>query len=135
MTTMLIRTAAALLVATGAAGSAFAQAPVHQGMSMPTATGAAASGTPAAGSAHQEMMAAMDRMNKAMMAPETMTGDPDRDFVAAMTPHHQGAIDMARLYLREGKDPAIRQMAQKIITDQEREIRQFRQWQAKHPAK
>lgn len=83
---------------------------------------------------HQDMMAAMEKMNQTMMAPSAMTGDPDRDFVAMMTPHHQGAIDMARIYLRDGKDPAIRRMAQKIITDQEHEIREFRAWQAKHPA-
>ncbi len=80
-----------------------------------------------------EMMRQMDVMNRAMMnAP--MTGNPDQDFVGMMTPHHQGAIDMARIYLRDGKDPAIRRMAQKIITDQEREIGEFKAWQAKHPA-
>ena len=145
MTTMLIRTAAALLLTAGTASAAFAQATApapapspaagHHGTSMPMAAGAAAAAKPAMGANHQEMMAAMDRMNKAMMAPNTMTGDPDRDFVASMTPHHQGAIDMARLYLREGKDPAIRKMAQKIIVDQEREIRDFQRWQGKHPAK
>ncbi len=50
-----------------------------------------------------------------------------------MMPHHQGAIDMARIYLRDGKDPDIRRMAGKIITDQEREIAEFKAWQAKHP--
>ena len=82
---------------------------------------------------HAEMMRQMDAMNKTMME-VSMTGNPDRDFVAMMTPHHQGAIDMARIYLRDGKDPAIRRMAQKIIVDQEREIREFKAWQAKHPA-
>ena len=82
---------------------------------------------------HVEMMRQMDAMNRSMMdAP--MTGNPDRDFVAMMTPHHQGAIDMARIYLRDGKDPAIRRMAQKIIADQEREIGEFKAWQARHPA-
>jgi len=62
------------------------------------------------------------------------TGNPDQDFVGMMTPHHQGAIDMALIYLRDGKDPAIPCMAQKIITDQEREIGEFKAWQAKDPA-
>lgn len=82
---------------------------------------------------HMEMMRQMESMNKAMTdAP--MTGNPDQDFVGMMTPHHQGAIDMARTYLRDGRDPEIRRMAQTIIADQEREIRQFKAWQVRHPA-
>ena len=81
---------------------------------------------------HMEMMRQMESMNKAMTdAP--MTGNPDQDLVSMMMPHHQGAIDMARIYLRDGKDPEIRRMAQKIIADQEREIGEFKAWQAKHP--
>lgn len=82
---------------------------------------------------HQEMMQSMEKMNRDMMG-APMTGNPDRDLVTMMMPHHQGAIDMARIYLRDGKDPAIRRMAQKIIVDQEREIRDFKAWLAKHPA-
>ena len=78
-------------------------------------------------------MDAMARMNRAMSSPGAMTGDPDRDFVAMMAPHHQGAIDMARIYLRSGRDPQIRRMANKIIADQEREIRDMQAWQARHP--
>ena len=127
MRTGTIRLSLALLAMAAASPAAFAQAPAAMhGMDMP------AKDTPAAN--RQEMMAAMERMNQTMMAPSAMTGDPDRDFVAMMTPHHQGAIDMARIYLREGRDPAIRRMAQTIITDQEREIRAFRAWQLKHPA-
>lgn len=128
-----IHIAAALLIATaiGVGPAALAQVP-KPGMTMPG--GMAMPGRQAMSVSHQEMMAAMERMNQAMMAPQAMTGDPDRDFVAMMTPHHQGAIDMARLYLREGKDPEIREMAEKIIADQEREIREFQAWQAKHPA-
>ena len=83
---------------------------------------------------HMEMMQKMEAMNKAMMG-APMTGDPDRDLVNMMRPHHPGAIDMARIYLRDGKDPEIRRMAEKIITDQEREIGEFRAWLAKNPAR
>ena len=79
-----------------------------------------------------EMMRKMEAMNKAMMD-ASMTGDPDRDLVNMMLPHHQGAIDMARIYLRDGKDPEVRAIAERIITDQEREIGEFRAWLAKHP--
>ena len=80
-----------------------------------------------------EMMQRMETMHKTMMG-APMTGNPDQDFVAMMMPHHQGAIDMARTYLRDGKDPEIRRMAEKIISDQEHEIGEFKAWQAKHPA-
>lgn len=83
---------------------------------------------------HQEMMQSMEKMNRDMMG-APMSGDPDRDLVTMMMPHHQGAIDMARIYLRDGKDPAIRKMAQKIIVDQEREIRDFKAWLARHPVR
>lgn len=83
---------------------------------------------------HMEMIQRMEAMNKAMIG-APMTGNPDRDLVVMMMPHHQGAIDMARIYLRDGKDPEVRRMAEKIITDQEREIAEFQAWLAKNPAK
>ncbi len=54
------------------------------------------------------MTAAMARMHHDMMAPPT--GDPDRDFARMMIPHHQGAIDMARVQLQYGKDPRLRRL-------------------------
>ncbi len=121
------------LFAALAAGPALAQAPAPAmpGMQHGTMPGMKP-GMPMSAN-HMEMMRQMEAMNKAM-ADTPMTGNPDQDFVGMMTPHHQGAIDMARIYLRDGKDPAIRRMAQKIIADQEREIREFKAWQAKHPA-
>jgi hypothetical protein len=50
------------------------------------------------------------------------TGDVDRDFVAMMSPHHQGAIDMAISELRYGKNEQLRRIAQEIIVDQMQEI-------------
>jgi uncharacterized protein (DUF305 family) len=97
------------------AGPAFAQMP------------AMTSQTPA----DQAMMTGMDAMNHAM-AGAPMTGDPDQDFVAMMIPHHQGAIDMARVELRYGRDPALRRMATAIVAAQEHEITTMRRWQAAH---
>lgn len=50
------------------------------------------------------------------------TGDVDRDFVAMMQPHHQGAIDMAEAELRYGHNEQLRRIAQEIIVDQQQEI-------------
>jgi hypothetical protein len=63
---------------------------------------------------------AMTRMMSAMEAKPT--GDIDRDFVAMMVPHHQGAIDMAVLELRYGKNEQLRRIAQEIIVSQMQEI-------------
>jgi uncharacterized protein (DUF305 family) len=64
--------------------------------------------------------AAMDKMMDDMtMAP---TGDIDRDFVAMMVPHHQGAIDMARIVLRYGTNEQLKRLAQEIIVTQQQEI-------------
>ena len=49
-------------------------------------------------------------------------GNIDRDFVAMMTPHHQGAIDMAVIELRYGKNERLRRIAQEIIVEQRQEI-------------
>ena len=69
-----------------------------------------------------EAMAVMDRGMK--NAP--MTGNPDHDFAAMMIPHHQGAVDMAKVELLYGKDPVLRRLAQEIIVSQEQEIEVMR---------
>jgi uncharacterized protein (DUF305 family) len=64
--------------------------------------------------------AAMDKMMHDMTAQPS--GDVDRDFVAMMAPHHQGAVDMAVAYLRYGKNEQLRRLAQEIIVTQRQEI-------------
>jgi uncharacterized protein (DUF305 family) len=81
-----------------------------------------------------DMAAAMQKMDRDMAAAPT-TGDPDRDFVAMMIPHHQGAVDMAKAYLRDGRDPAMRKLARSIVGDQEREIAMMKAWQEKQAAR
>jgi Domain of unknown function (DUF305) len=67
-----------------------------------------------------ENEAAMTKMMSDMSA--RPAGDIDRDFVAMMAPHHQGAIDMAVIELRYGKNEQLRRIAQEIIVDQMQEI-------------
>ena len=50
------------------------------------------------------------------------TGNIDRDFVAMMVPHHQGAIDMAKAELRYGREAQLKRIAQEIIVDQIQQI-------------
>jgi Domain of unknown function (DUF305) len=68
--------------------------------------------------------AAMKRMMSDMAVEPS--GDIDRDFVSMMSPHHQGAIDMARAVLRYGHNEQIRRLAQEIIVTQQQEIAAMR---------
>ncbi|MBP2560134.1 uncharacterized protein (DUF305 family) [Neorhizobium galegae] len=70
------------------------------------------------------------RMHKDMAI--QYSGDTDADFVRSMIPHHQGAIDMAKIELAHGKDPEIRQLAEAVIKAQEAEIAEMRAWLKAH---
>ena len=72
-----------------------------------------------------EMSVGMARMMDDMHGPG-YTGQPDTDFLAMMIPHHQGAVEMARLVLVHGRDPMVRQLAQDIISSQTVEIAAMR---------
>ena len=74
-----------------------------------------------------ELIASMDKMHVAMGAIKR-SGNSDVDFVRLMLPHHQGAIDMAKVQLLYGKDSQMRRLAQEIITDQQLEIELMQRW-------
>ena len=76
----------------------------------------------------REYQVAHHKMMRDMALP--YTGDPDVDFRVQMIPHHQGAIDMARVALRHAKDPWTRQMAEGVIVEQQREIAEMQVWLA-----
>ena len=82
--------------------------------------------------ADQGYMAAMHAMGQNMMGME-MTGDASGDFVRMMIPHHQSAIDMAKVLLaEENADPEIKAIAEKIVADQTKEIEQLQAWLKAH---
>ena len=78
-----------------------------------------------------DMSHSMDSMNEKMKS-MPMSGDVDYDFAMMMRVHHQGALDMAKFELDNGKNPEMRTMAKKIIAAQKKEIAQFDKWIAKH---
>jgi uncharacterized protein (DUF305 family) len=73
-----------------------------------------------------QMDAGMKKMMNDMHSPG-YTGNPDVDFLAMMIPHHEGAVEMARLVLIYGKDPLTRRLAEEIIASQTAEIAAMRQ--------
>jgi uncharacterized protein (DUF305 family) len=111
-----------LLMATPALAQQTAPPPAMPGM--PTMAAPPGAGSTAG------YQAAMAKMHAGMQIP--YTGDADRDFVAGMIPHHQGAVDMAKVELQYGHDPRLRRLAHDIIASQDRQIAFMRQWQATH---
>ncbi|WP_411908556.1 DUF305 domain-containing protein [Mesorhizobium sp. ES1-4] len=111
-----------------AAAASYAATGKDSGSAVPTGTSiCSAGGTDAAESERPfltENQRAMDKMMTGMAVKPT--GDVDVDFAAMMIPHHQGAIDMAVLQLRFGRNEQLRRIAQEIIVDQQQEIAAMR---------
>lgn len=121
-----LKLAAGLIGLVALAGVALAQQ--HQGHGMNHGTMTPSNVKDSAATAGYK--AANDKMHKDMDI--AFSGDADADFVRGMIPHHQGAIDMAKVVLAHGKDPELKKLAQSIISDQEREIAQMRDWLKKN---
>jgi uncharacterized protein (DUF305 family) len=102
-------------------GFAYAQHAGHDGHGRRPGEGAATASAATAG-----YQAANDRMHRDMSI--AFTGDPDADFARGMIPHHQGAIDMAKVVLQHGRDPELKRLAREIVAAQEKEIAFLRDW-------
>ena len=111
------------LLSASPAGLAQTPAPVDK-------KGAATPAMQGMGAGSMEMHGTMMSMMKNMDS-VTMSGDPDRDFAAMMKIHHQGAIDMAQVELKSGKDAKMRALAKRIIDAQQKEIKEIDGWLGK----
>lgn len=113
---------AAILTAIATADSANAQ---HAGHA-PANKVATPAPAEAGGSSTDAFKAANDKMHMGMAI--AYTGDADVDFVRGMIPHHQGAVEMAKVVLQYGKDPKLKKLARGIISAQDKEIAVMKRW-------
>ena len=127
-----------VLVALAAFGLGwFAKTPMQNMMDKPmpamSAAEHAAMGKEASGPSTPGFKKAMDGMMAGMMTP--YTGDADKDFIYGMIPHHQGAVDMAKVELEFGKDPDVKKFAEGVVQAQESEIKWMNEWLTKNAPK
>jgi Cu/Ag efflux protein CusF len=83
-----------------------------------------AKGAPAAFERVREVMSSRTRDMK-------LAGDPDRDFAAMLLAHHEDLIFLAKTELEYGGDRQMRQTAQKILDEKQKEIDEIKQWQVR----
>lgn len=83
------------------------------------------------GEMHNELGETMKMMMDKMKG-MAMSGNTDKDFVMMMIPHHESAVTMAEDEISHGKNYELKKLSQKIIVDQNKEIKVFKDWLANH---
>lgn len=76
----------------------------------------------------------MDLMMTSMNA-SLLDASPEGDFLRQMIPHHEGAIEMAKYEIANGKDPQMIQLAKSILTEQQGEIAEMQAMLRLYPFK
>ena len=98
-----------------------------------TGTSTSMQSTDTAGMSGKTMMSIM-QSNMDQMKGMTSTGNPDNDFAAMMKVHHMGALEMAQLEVAMGTDAQMKQMAQKMIDEQQKEVAELNTFLSGHSA-
>jgi uncharacterized protein (DUF305 family) len=75
-----------------------------------------------------DMQPMVDASQGKMPGHDVVMGDPDKNFLENMIPHHQSAVDMAKLALKKALRPELKKFAQGVITVQSKEIMQYQTW-------
>jgi uncharacterized protein (DUF305 family) len=120
-----MRVAAVVVALTAMLGACTSETPANQVAPMAPDHHDSAGGAPAASPSAKAFDESMAKMHRDMgRAGE----DADETFMRMMIPHHQGAIDMARIELEHGKDPEARRLAEAVIAAQTREIAEIETW-------
>ncbi len=119
-TGFLVFTLLAIASITGGVITSCSRAPQTQSQTQPTST------TEAGGKPEGGHSSAMNHSMEMDLGPAD--ADYDLRFIDAMTPHHQGAVEMAKEAQQKSKRPEIKQLADNIIKAQNKEIEQMKQW-------
>jgi uncharacterized protein (DUF305 family) len=80
----------------------------------------------------QPMRKMMGSMGQGRMGMDMDTTNMDRSFASMMIRHHQMGNEMSREFQKQGKTPQMKQVAQKIVNQQEKEIKELEAWQNKN---
>lgn len=79
------------------------------------------------GAAENDLSAEM-KMEMGKMNSMQMTGNADKDYAMMMQAHHENAIKMSKAEIAHGHHTELKKMAQKMITDDSKEIKEFQKY-------